>query len=73
MYQCYICEAATQGLMDYFCETCQRVRRYIMNFGSKEVLQSIESYYLKDGVIREKPKPQEPQEQEAPRKKKGQA
>ena len=72
MYQCYICEASTQGIMDYFCETCQRVRRYIMNFGSKEVLQSIESYYLKDGVVAraEKPKPQEPQEQEAPRKKK---
>ena len=69
MYQCYICEAPTKGLMDYYCETCQKIARYVMNFGSKEVLQSIESYYLKDGIVARTEKPK-PDPEETPRKKK---
>lgn len=61
MYGCYICNGDRE-FMEYFCQSCAKVRRYIMNFGSTDVLESIESVYIRQEkrvpkqVIDEEPK-----------------
>ena len=51
-----MCGGYRQSILSYYCDSCSKIRRYILNFGTREVLESIEGVYIKS----EKLKPKNP-------------